>query len=126
MNKIIFRTTLVLAMAALLTVCGCGKKADASKPIPEVQAEAQKMDASQLRDTVMAYKDAIADKAAKIKDEGMKLKDIPPADLMAGKGKDITAQIDELKKTVDALTERYKIYLDELKKKGGDLSGLQI
>lgn len=111
-------------MAALLTVCGCGKSADTTKPIPEVKAEAEKMDATQLRSMAMTYKEAIAAKAEEIKAEGLKLKDIPIAEIMGDKAKELNAKIDELKKTTDALTERFQIYLDELKKKNGDLSGL--
>ena len=126
MNKIIFKTSLVVMMAALLIVCGCGKKADTTKPLPEVKAEAEKMDTTQLRSMAMTYKEAIAAKAEEIKAEGLKLKDIPITELTGDKAKVINASIDELKKTVDALKERFTIYLDELKKKGGDLSGLQI
>lgn len=113
-------------MAALLVVCGCGKKADTTKPIPEVKAEAEKMDVAQLRSIAMTYKDAIAAKAEQIKAEGLKLKEIPLTEMMGGKAKELNAKIDELTKTVDALKERLNVYLDELKKKGGDLTGLQM
>jgi hypothetical protein len=113
-------------MAALLIVCGCSKKADTTKPIPEVKAEAEKMDASQLRDMAMKYKDALTAKMEEVKAEGAKLKDIPVTELMGDKAKQLKATIDELQKNVDALKERFNIYLDELKKKGGDLSGLSI
>jgi hypothetical protein len=126
MNNIIFRASLVVVMAALLTVCGCGKKADTSKPIPEVKAEAEKMDVAQLRDMAMQYKDAIAAKADEIKNEGLKLRELPISEMTGDKAKAINATVDELKKTVDALKERFQIYLDELKKKGGDISGLQL
>jgi hypothetical protein len=126
MSKIIFRTNLVIVAAALLAVCGCSKQPDTTKPIPEVKAEAEKMDTTQLRAMAMQYKDAIAAKAEQIKAEGLKLKEIPVTEMMGDKAKAINATIDELKKNVDALTERFKIYLDELKKKGGDITGLQI
>jgi hypothetical protein len=124
MKTIIFKTSLVVMLAAMLIVCGCGKKADTTKPIPEVKAEAEKMDASQLRSMAMTYKDAIATKAEEVKAEGLKLKEIPIAEMMGDKAKQLNAKIDELQKTVTDLTERYKVYLDELKKKGGDLTGL--
>jgi len=124
MKTIIFKTSLVVMMAALLTVCGCGKNADTTTPIDQVKAAAEKMDVAKLRDMAMTYKDAITAKAEEIKAEGLKLKDIPPLELMGDKAKAINATVDELKKTVAALTERFNIYLDELKKKGGDTSGL--
>jgi hypothetical protein len=126
MKTIIFKTSLVIMLAAMLAVCGCGKKADANKPIDQVKAEAEKMDVAQLRDMAMKYKDTIAAKAEQIKAESLKLKDIPLTEMMGDKAKAINATVDELKKTVDALTERFQVYLDELKKKGGDITGLQI
>ena len=113
-------------LAALLTVCGCGKDADPTKPIPEVKAEAEKMDLAQLRDKAMTYKDAIAAKVKEIEAEGLKLKEIPIADIMGDKAKKLKDDIDELTQTVAALKERLNIYLEELKKKGGDTTGLQI
>ena len=126
MNKIIFRTTLALTMVALLTVCGCGKKADTSKPVSEVKAEAEKMDVSQLRDMAMKYKDAFDAKAKEIQAEGAKLKNVPVTEMTGAKAKEISAKVDELTKTANDLRERFQIYVDELKKKGGDISGLQI
>ena len=113
-------------MAALLTVCGCGKNADTTKPIPEVKAEAEKMDVSQLRSMAMTYKDAITAKTEEIKAEGLKITKLPVAELMGDKAKAINTNINELKKNVDALTQRFQIFLDELKKKNGDLTGLQL
>jgi hypothetical protein len=126
MNKIVLNAGLAVLMAALLTVCGCGKKADATKPIPEVKAEAEKMDTTQLRSMAMTYKDAIVAKMDEVKSEGLKLKEIPVTEMMGDKAKQLKAQIDELDKTVTALKERLQVYIDELKKKGGDISGLQI
>jgi hypothetical protein len=125
MKTVIFKTSLVVMMAALLTVCGCKKEADTTKPVAEVKAEAEKMDVAQLRDMAMKYKDAISAKAEEIKAEGLKLKDLAPTELMGEKAKAINTSVDELKKNVDALTQRFQIFLDELKKKNGDLTGLQ-
>ena len=126
MNRVIFKTGLVVVMSALLIVCGCGKKADTTKPIPEVKAEAEKMDASQLRSMAMTYKDAITAKMQEVTQETAKLKEIPIADVMGEKAKELKAKIDEFQKQVDALKERLQVYVDELKKKGGDISGLQV
>ena len=101
------------------------KKVDADKPIPEVKAEAEKMDVQQLKDTAMKYKEAITAKMQEVQQQAEKLKDIPPADIMT-KGKDIQAKIEQLKPQIDALKDRLQVYIDELKKKGGDISGLQI
>ena len=40
--------------------------------------------------------------------------------------KALKTEMDNINKSVSALKERLQIYLDKLKEKGGDLSGLQI
>ena len=55
-----------------------------------------------------------------------KLKEIPVTQLLGRQAKQLKADIDNLNKSVAALKERFQIYYDQLKAKGGDLSGLQI
>ena len=40
--------------------------------------------------------------------------------------KQLKAEMDQLKKSIDDLTERFKIYYNKLKEKGGDISGLEL
>lgn len=117
---------LALVCAFTMSFAGCSKKADENKPLDQVKAEAEKMSVADLRSTAMAYKDAIAAKVEEVQKEGLKLKDVPLTEMLGDKAKTIKAKVDELQKSVSALTERYKTYLDELKKKGGDLTGLQL
>jgi hypothetical protein len=113
----------------LLLVCaaasaGCGGKADEDKPMSEVKAEAEKMDAGQLRNMAAKYKDAIAAKGEEVKALTAKLKEIPVTEMLGEKAKSLKAQIEKLGKSVSSLKERFQVYYNSLKEKGGDTSGL--
>lgn len=116
----------LLVIVCAVTLFGCGKKADETKPLSEVKAEAEKMDAAKLRKMVEAYKDAITDKKAEVEKVAATLKEIPVTEMLGAEAKELKGEIDQLNKSVSALTERFKIYYDKLKEEGGDVSGLQI
>ena len=125
------RTAKIVTLCCLLALCplllfGCGKKADESKPLSEVQAEADKMDTSKLRSVALKYKDAIMDKKTEFIKLGDKLKEIPVAEMLGDEVKMLKSEIDNLSKSISALTERFQVYYQKLKKEGGDLSGLEI
>jgi ATP-dependent Clp protease ATP-binding subunit ClpA len=111
---------------SVLFLFGCGKKADENKPISEVKAEAEKMSAADLKAIAMKYKDAIEAKKADVEKITAKLKEIPVTQMLGEQAKQLKGDIDNLNKSVTALRERFQIYYDQLKTKGGDLSGLQI
>jgi hypothetical protein len=116
-----------LLLCACVLVCnGCGKKADENKPISEVKAEAETMDTAKLRKMAEVYKDAIIDKKAEVEKVAAQLKEIPVTKMLGEEAKGLKAEVDQLNKSVSALTERFKVYYDKLKEKGGDTSGLQI
>jgi uncharacterized lipoprotein YehR (DUF1307 family) len=120
-----------IIMCCLLAVCslalsGCGKKADESKAISEIRAEADKLSAAELRTMAMKYKDAIVAKKAEVEKVAGKLKDIPLAEKLGTEAKELSAEIAALNKSVSALTERFGVYYQKLKDKGGDLAGLEI
>lgn len=110
----------------MLVIIGCGKKADENKPISEVKAEAEKMSAADLRTTAISYKEAIEAKGKEVEKLAAKLKEIPVAEILGKEAKALKTEMDNINKSVSALKERLQIYLDKLKEKGGDLSGLQI
>ena len=122
-GSITFYCLLVLCSLAMF---GCGKKADESKPVSEVRAEAEKMDVGQLRSMAIQYKDAIMAKQDEIAKIGAELKKIPVTEMLGEKAKGLTADVDSLTKSVSALTERFQVYYDKVKEKGGDLSGLTL
>lgn len=107
-----------------LALCGCGKSADENKPVADVKAEAETMSVEKLRSMAMTYKDAITAKKGDVEKVAAKLKDIPLTKMMGDEAKNLKADIEELNKSVSALKERFEVYYDKLKEKGGDLSGL--
>ncbi len=119
--KNILCCALVLCSLVLL---GCGKKADESKPISEVKAEAGQMDIDELKSIAMKYKEAILAKEPEIKKLADQLKELPLAKKLGTEGKEIKAELDALNKSAAALKERFRVYYNKLKEKGGDLSGL--
>ena len=125
------KTVKLITFYCSLTLCalalvGCGKKADESKPIGEVKAEAEKMSAEKLRDMALAYKDAIEAKKGDVEKITAKLKEIPVTQMLGDEAKGLKADIGDLNKSVSALKERFNVYYSKLKEKGGDLSGLKI
>jgi hypothetical protein len=116
----------LLAVVAL-AIGGCGgKKADANKPISEAKAEAEKMDAGQLRDMAMAYKEAIVANKANVDKVAAKLKEIPVTKMIGDEAKQLKTEIDNITTSISALKERFEIYYQKLKEKGGNLSGLEL
>jgi len=117
---------LCLLAACSLVILGCSEKADESKPISEVKAEAEKMSAADLKATATKYKDAVTAKAGEIDKLTAKLKEIPVAEALGKEAKQIKADMETITKSVTALKERFQVYYDKLKEKGEDVSGLKI
>ena len=115
-----------LVVLCSLALFGCGQKADESEPLGEVKAEAEKMSAEKLRSMAMTYKDAIMSKKGEVEKFTGKLKDIPITKMMSDEAKKLKAEIEALNKSVSALKERFQVYYDKLKEKGGNLSGLEL
>jgi ABC-type transporter Mla subunit MlaD len=111
-----------------LALCGCGKakKADENKPLSEVKTEAEKMNAGQLRETALAYKSAIEAKTADLEKVITKLQKVPLTEALGEEAKNLKADIDNLTKSLESLKQRFEVYYQKLKEKGGDLSGLEI
>jgi len=120
-KNIIFYSLLV---AGLVVAVGCGKKADENKPISQVKAEAEQMNTDQLRAAAMDYKKAIVAKEGDVEKLAAQLKEIPVAEMLGEEAKGVKADMEKLQQSVSALQERFQIYYDTLKEKGGDVSGL--
>ena len=121
-------TTILLMCVILLQSCGKNgsQKVDENKPIAEIKAEAVKMNVEQLRSIAMKYKDALMAK----QDEVTKLTDslakIPLTEKLGEEAQALTGDIDNLMKSVSALRERFQIYYDQIKQKGGELKDLTL
>ena len=123
MRQTVLYLTLVVC---LLLLQACGKKADENKPVSQMQAEAEKMDANKLKSMAMAYQDAIVAKKADVEKLAAKLKEIPLTEMLGEKAKQLKADIENVNKSISSLKERFQIYYNKLKEKGGDLSGLGV
>ena len=115
-----------LAVLGLGVLAGCSEKADETKPLSEVKAEAQDMDTAKLRGMALKYKDAIVAKQKEVAGLQDKLKEIPVTEIAGEEAKKLNESVAELAKSVKALTERFNVYYDSLKDKKGDLSGLDL
>jgi uncharacterized coiled-coil DUF342 family protein len=118
-----------LLVLCSLVVLGCGQggqEADETKPMSEVKAEAEKMDNNELRTAAMSYKEAITAQKGELEKIVAKLKEVPVAEMMGEEAKALKAEIGDLNKSVMALRERFDVYYEKLKAKGGDTSGLEI
>ena len=125
--KVVRHATLwSLLVLCSLFVLGCGQKADETKPVSEVKAEAEKMDTNQLRAMAMTYKEAIVAKKGELEKITAKLKEIPLTEMMGEEAKALKADIANLNGSVTALKVRFDVYYEKLKAAGGELSGLQI
>ena len=120
--RLLLATCLVLAWAVVLG--GCSKKADESKSLAAVKAEAERMDAGELRSMALKYKEAMEAKQAEVDKLAAKLKEIPLTEALGKEAKALKSDMEELKKSVSALKERMDVYVAKLKEKGGDTSGL--
>jgi outer membrane murein-binding lipoprotein Lpp len=106
---------------------GCDGTADENKPISDVQAEAAKMNAEQLRSMAMKYKDAIAAKMTEVDKVMAKLKEIPtPAQMPGKEASQAKQEFEALSKSLKALKTRFDVYYNKLKEKGEDVSQLGI
>jgi hypothetical protein len=115
-----------LLVSCSLALFGCRKKADETKPLTEVQAEAEKMDAEKLRSMALSYKDAIISKKAELERLTSELKAIPLKEMLEDNAKKLQTEINTLLNSVSALKERFHVYYTELKEKAGDLSDLDF
>ena len=99
---------------------------DESKPLAEVQAEAKNMSVDELRDMAEAYKEAIADLMPDMETLAAKFKEISPTQLMGEDAKAIRSDMQQLSEAVKSLTERFNLYVAELKQQNVDVSDLKL
>ncbi len=123
-KRIIFLCCLLVLSSFVLL--GCGKKADESKAVSEVQSEAATMDVGQLKSMAAAYKKSIAGKKDDMNKLMAQLKEVPVTEMMGEEAGSLKAELIDMSKSISALTERFQIYYSKLKEKGGDVSGLEI
>jgi len=130
-------TLLSLLVVCCLVVFGCSKKEDAggdtstntgtdqSESISKAKTEAANMDVEQLRAAALECKAAAKAKTAETEKVAQDLIKALGTD-NADKKKELSAQMEKLRKSGEALYEQLKVYVDKLKEKGGDVSGLEL
>ena len=115
----------VLLGVAFGVVVGCGGGASEDKPLDQVKAEAAKMNADQLRASANEYLSAIKAQQDKLKGVQDRLKELKVTEMLSDKAKAIQADAAKIGTSVTKLQERLSVYVGELKKKGGDATGLE-
>lgn len=121
-------TLLSLLILVSLADSGCSKKEEEEKRVAkpsfyvEVKAEAEQKDPNQLRTEVMKCKEEITTKKLELEQLKTKLQTVPFEEILEKDAK----RLEELNRSISTLKKRYDIYLQELRKKGGDTSGLEI
>jgi delta 1-pyrroline-5-carboxylate dehydrogenase len=117
------------------TTSGTGTKApapaqaasvDTEKPVSEIQTQAQTMTVDSLKATALKYKEAIVAKQADIEKLTAKIKEIPVAEALGEEAKTLKADLATLETNLKALKDRFQVYYDTLKQKGGDVSNLTL
>jgi len=129
-------TTRNIGLYCLLVLCslvlfGCGNgdetetKVDENKPISEVKAEAEKMSTEELRTIALKYKESILAKSEKLDEITGNLMGALGKGDQSNKLNELKAELEEINKSTAALNERFEVYYQKLKEKGGDVSGLE-
>jgi len=126
MKKVSVMMCVVVIVCCMSIMLGCGKTADENKPLSEVKAEAAEMDTDDLRAMGLKYKEAIEAKLEEANEIKNELKEIPITEMLGEKAKELKKELVPITESLNALKERFKIYYAELKKKSGDLSGLDL
>jgi predicted nucleic acid-binding Zn-ribbon protein len=100
--------------------------ADTEKPVAEVQTQAQTMSVVDLRATALEYVQAISVKREDLQKLLAQVKEIPVAEALSEKAKTLKAEVQKIESSIKDLTDRFQVYYNQLKEKGGDLSDLTI
>lgn len=99
---------------------------DTEKPVAEIQAQAETMSVESLKAAALKYKEAILAKQADIAALAAKVKEIPLAEALGDEAKKLKTDLTNLETSLKALKDRFQVYYDTLKAKGGDLTGLEV
>lgn len=99
---------------------------DVEKPVSEVQAEAETMSVENLKATALKYREAILAKQGTVAELAAKIKEIPVVEAVGQEAQSLKTDLKDVESALAALKDRFQVYYDTLKEKGGDLSGLEL
>lgn len=112
-----------------LTDSGCRKKEEEvprskakSAFYVKVKKEADQKEPDKLRIEVMKYQEEIIAKKLEAEELRTKLQTVPFEEISVEDAK----RLEELNESISALKTRYDVYLQELRNKGEDITGLEI
>ena len=97
------------------------KQGLAAVPIEQVKKDIAELDVENLKEKANAYKLKIDSTKQEIEKLMQKLKDIPLTEQMNQEAKEIQGEITELSAAMEALSDRFDLYLDAIKEKSGDI-----
>jgi predicted nucleic acid-binding Zn-ribbon protein len=123
---LIICTAVFIALGLYGCEGGTSTGIDENKPMSEVQAEADKMNAEQLKTIAMEYKKAINAKMAELDKAMMNFRDIPATEKLGKEATETKQNLEALTNSVKALQIRFQVYYDKLNAQGGDVSQLKI
>ena len=125
MKKVLISIMIVCTVAAL-GLTGCGKKADTSKPIDQIQKEVQNMPLNELQKNAEAYAQEIQKKQGGVEKILGQVKQLSPTELLGTKGAKIKSDASKIQAELGELTQRYQIYAQKFQEKGGDPAQIKI
>ena len=99
---------------------------DLDKTVSDLKAEAAKMDVKTLTEVALKYKDAILEKQGQLDGLIQKLKAVPMTEKLGADAQGMTTEIKALTDAIAPLTERFGVYVDAIKAKGGDVKNLTL
>lgn len=114
------------AEKAVETVKAAAAKINLEASVEQLKAEAEKMDVAALKATATTYLDEIKNVQTQLTGKMEKLAAIPLTQKMSAEAQALDADVKNLTGSLGALKERFSMYVDMLKAKGGDAAGLTL
>ncbi len=99
---------------------------DTEKPVPEVQAQAQTLNVEDLKAIALKYKQAILAKQAEAEKLITKVKEMPVTQALSQEATSLKTDLQTIQTSLKALKDRFQVYYNTLKEKGGSLAGLEL
>jgi hypothetical protein len=100
--------------------------ADQGKSIPDITAGAKEMAVENLRKMAEKYRDVVAATEQQLKTLKQGYLKLSDDDRKAAIGQITKIGIDDIENRLDIMKERFGVYFNALKEKGGNLTGLDI
>ena len=150
----ILTPVLLLSLALMLIVSGCGKDdtttppeapdagqtttkapdlasgftmdVDLQKSLDALKAEAAKMSVDKLEAVAKKYQAELMKKEAQLKETMEKLSAIPMMEKMGTEAQELTKEMQTIGEAVKAIGERFEVYYEAFQAKGGDMSKLKV